>query len=1204
MEERGDEWVASAEYRSDLFTAESIGRLLEQYERVLESMVREPQRPIGEVSLLSEAERREIVETWNQTEGQSPVNRCVHEVFDEQAARTGESEALVYRDEVLTYRQVQVRANQLSHYLRKQGLGPDRIVGVYLERGPDLIIALLATLKAGGCYVPLDCGDPQERLSWMLEDTGLEVVITQQSLAGALAGQVSRVICLDRERVQIEQESTEGRPCSIGAEDRAYVMYTSGSTGRPKGVEISHRGIVRLVCGVDYVDLGGRQSFLQLAPVSFDASTFEIWGALLQGHRCVLYPDEVPDLEKLGEVLSRERIDCLWLTASMFNMVIEERPQILKGVRQLLTGGEALSVPHVRRALEQLPQTQLINGYGPTESTTFTCSYRIPRRVDERARSIPIGRPINHTQVYILDGRMRVVPVGVAGQLYVGGAGLARGYWRRPELTSERFVVNPFDPTGKTRLYKTGDLCRYLSDGSIEFLGRQDDQVKIRGYRIEPGEIEAVLSDQGSVSQAAVVVRQDRPGEKRLVGYVVMRPGQGASGSELREYLGQRLPEYMVPSAIVMMDSLPLTVSGKVDRRALPAPSPDQREGRPEYAAPQTPVQEALCRIFAEVLGVEKVGIHDNFFELGGHSLLAVRLLQRVELQFHRSLPLATLFKARTVAEICELVADKQAEVAYSPLVQLRSGGTGSPLFILPGAGGHAMAFSALAGRLDLDGPVYALELQGLDGKIQPHKTIEETAAHFIELVQGVQRQGPYSLAGYSFGGRVAFEMALQLTQKGQRVAKLVMIAATAPGCPRTSQYAVIRGLLRMSDFLQMPHREKLEYLRFKVWKTRDKSRQRRARRASAAGTKSSLDASIKAVTKSAHKAWRIYNPKARYSGDLLVIRDTNVDSPLYRAIVGLQAGWERHVTGTIHVHEVPSGHLEILKEPYVDILARGISDYLRKQQDDRARSSPLEPAHAGSVEESSATDLDRSACTGWPAAPDLPSPPEGELHVFVADLDMPPNLLGYYGAFLSPEERDRATRFVQVRDRDRYVARHGLLRELLSRYTSLSPERVEIHCSEAGKPSLRNRQNPWNLRFSVSSREGLALYAFTCKDDIGIDLERTRPIANLLDMAALQMPTGEVECLRDLAEPLRLEMFYTIWTCKEAYIKARGIVPLKQFTLSLAPGGTPEVSADEIDPRQVGQWSFSLLAVGPDWHAALAVRKGDHTLRCWKVER
>jgi pimeloyl-ACP methyl ester carboxylesterase len=540
-----------------------------------------------------------------------------------------------------------------------------------------------------------------------------------------------------------------------------------------------------------------------------------------------------------------------------------------------------------------LPQTQLINGYGPTESTTFACCYRIPRQVEESARSIPIGRAIGHTQVLILDDRMRVVPVGVGGQLYIGGAGLARGYWRRPELTAERFVVNPFDESGRTRLYKTGDLCRYLADGNIEFLGRQDDQVKIRGFRIELGEIETVLGSHGSVGQAVVIARQDRPGQKRLVAYVVKRSGQECSVGVLREYLGQRLPEYMVPSAIMVMESLPLTANGKVDRRALPAPSWEGVEGAVGYVAPQTPVQEALCKIFADVLGVEKVGIDDDFFERGGHSLLAVRLVHRIEQEFHRSFPLATLFTAKTVAQLCDVVAASQRDITYSPLVQIRAGSAGAPLFILPGAGGHAMAFSALAGRLDLDAPVYGLELQGLDGRIQPHETIEEMASYFIDLVQGVQGQGPYYLAGYSFGGRVAFEMALQLAQQGQSVGMLAMIAATAPGCPRTSRYRVLNGLLRAVDFLRLPYRDKLDYLRFKVWKTREKARYRRAIRASAAagaGSNGGLDANIKAVTRSAYKAWHAYKPTTKYSGDILVVRDTNIDSPLYRGMIGPQA--------------------------------------------------------------------------------------------------------------------------------------------------------------------------------------------------------------------------------------------------------------------------------------------------------------------------
>jgi amino acid adenylation domain-containing protein len=1173
-EERQGELVTTAEYRSDLFSPETIRRMLVHYQHLLESIVRQPEVHIDDLSLLSEREHTEILDRWNQTERAYPQDRCVHQLFQDQASQTPEAAAVVYEDQVLTYRQLNERANQLAHYLQRQDLGPDRLVGVYLERTPELIVSLLAILKAGGAYVPLDSNNPSERLAWMIDDTGLKVLITDESMAGPITSKSIRLIRLDRERAKTEREATENLPSVTSPEGRAYVMYTSGSTGVPKGVEICHRGIVRLLFGVDYVDLTGRQSFLQLAPVSFDASTFEIWGALLHGHRCVLFPQAIPQIEKLGEVLQKEQIDCLWLTASLFNTVIEEQPQILKGVRQLLTGGEALSVPHVRRALEQLPQTQLINGYGPTESTTFTCTYRIPRTVEEHARSIPIGRPIGNTQVYILDDRMRPVPVGIAGQLYIGGAGLARGYWRRQELTAERFVSHPFDSTNQARLYKTGDLCRYLPDGNIEFLGRLDHQVKIRGFRIELGEIESVLGGHAAVAQAAVTAREDTPGDKRLVAYVVARQGSACTATDLREHLGRRLPEYMIPSAFVFLDSLPLTASGKVDRKALPAPQSGRRDSESGYVTPQTPAQKVLCEIFAQVLGIEKTGIHDDFFNLGGNSLLAVRLLHRIEEEFQKSLPLATLFKTRTVAQLCKLVTSEEHDVPYSPLVQIRSGGSGPPLFILPGVGGHSMVFSALASRLDVDRAVYGLELQGLDGKEPPHETIQEMASHFINLIRSVQPQGPYYLAGYSLGGRVAFEMAIQLKEQGQQISMLAMIAATAPGYPRTSSYRIGRYAWRMVDFLRLSNKDKLSYLKFKVQDTREKVRQRRARRASAVsgeGPESRLQANIEMVKKSAFKAWRAYKPKAKYCGDILLIRDTNIDSPLYRNIIGPQAGWERWVTGAIEVHEVPSGHLDILKEPYVSVLAKQVSEYIRKTQDD-----------------------------GWPPAPALPGLPQGELHVFLAGLDARPGFLAHYESLLSPEERDRASRFVQAQDRDRFTARRGLLRELLSRYTKIRADRVELQYSDTGKPALADSQNPSALKFSVTSREGLALYAFACGCDIGIDLERTRPVANLLELAGEQFSGPEHESLCSLPEGVRLKMFYTIWTCKEAYIKARGIIPLHQFTVSIGPAGTPDLAADETDPRQVGLWSFSMLPVSDGWHAALVAPKGYMAIRHW----
>jgi acyl-coenzyme A synthetase/AMP-(fatty) acid ligase/acyl carrier protein len=396
------------------------------------------------------------------------------------------------------------------------------------------------------------------------------------------------------------------------------------------------------------------QTFLHLAPISFDAATFEVWGALLHGAKCVLFPGKAPSPRELGELLKKHRVDTLWLTAALFNTVIDQEPQALSGVKQLLIGGEALSVPHVKKGLARLPDTEIINGYGPTESTTFTCCYPIARQLDDDLSSIPIGKPIANTQVYILDPHLNPVPIGVAGELHIGGDGLARGYWNRPELTEEKFIAHPFTDQPDQRLYKTGDLARYLPDGNIEFLGRMDNQVKISGYRIEPGEIEAVLGQHALVREAVVFAREDSPGDRRLVAYVVAAASCPPSVNELRSFLQPKLPDYMVPSAFLFLDSLPLTPNGKVDRGAFPEPDRVRPKLESSYVAPRTPDEETLAEIWAELLKVDKIGIHDNFFELGGHSLLATQVVSRIRDTFKIDLPLKTLFEAPTIQGLAQ----------------------------------------------------------------------------------------------------------------------------------------------------------------------------------------------------------------------------------------------------------------------------------------------------------------------------------------------------------------------------------------------------------------------------------------------------------------------------------------------------------------------------------------------------------------------
>ena len=660
LEEREDGLHGCMAYSADLFDAATIERMVGNLQVLLNGIAADPNRRIGELPLMSEAERHQLLIEWNATQSDYPKYKCIHPLFEDQAERAPDSVAIIFENQQLSYGDLNHRANQLAHYLRRQGVGTETRVAICLKRSIEMIVGLLAVLKAGCAYVPLDPEYPKERLAFMLKDARASALLTQRSLIENLPAQHVRAVCLDEHWPEIARESKENPPNGTTPESLAYVMYTSGSTGKPKGVEVLHRGVVRLLFGVDYVKLDADQTFLHLAPSSFDASTFEIWGALLHGARCVLFPNNVPSPAGLGDVLQKHRVSTLWLTASFFNLVIDEAPTVLSGVRQLLTGGEPLSVPHVRRALALLRETKIINGYGPTESTTFACCYRVPDRLDETINSIPIGRPIGNTQVYILDEHLSPVPVGAHGEIYIGGNGLARGYFNRPELTAEKFIRDPFSGASSSRLYRTGDLARYLPDGNIEFLGRIDDQVKIRGYRIELGEIEATLGEHPRVREAVAMAREDTPGDRRLVAYVVLTQATSQKVEELRNFLKGKLPEHMIPSAFVFLGSLPLTPNGKVDRKALPVPDQTRPELEGAFVAPRTALEKRLARIWGEVLKLEKVGIHDNFFELGGQSLLATQVISRIRTAFGAEVPLRAMFEAPTIAEFAVAIREHQ----------------------------------------------------------------------------------------------------------------------------------------------------------------------------------------------------------------------------------------------------------------------------------------------------------------------------------------------------------------------------------------------------------------------------------------------------------------------------------------------------------------------------------------------------------------
>ncbi|MGF6658423.1 amino acid adenylation domain-containing protein [Paraburkholderia atlantica] len=644
-------------------------------EHLAELLERSPHTPVRELEILPGQERRYLLEELNRTEAAYPSERCIHELFEAQVRRAPEAVALVHENERLSYGELNARANRLAHHLVALGVRPDQPVGICVERSAAMVVGLLAILKAGGAYVPLDAAYPGARLRQVLGEAAPRLVLADGAGRAALGGEALAGVGL----VELEAQSPAwaGQPSSdpdaralgLGPHHLAYVIYTSGSTGTPKGVMVEHRGVVRLVAGSDFVATSPQDVFLNASSPTFDATTFEVWGALANGARVMLYPGRYISTSTLGRIIRDQGVTIAWMTARLFDLYVGEGRNT-GSLQQLLVGGEEVSAASIKACKSRYPTLRISNGYGPTENTTFTLCYPVPAGFDGRHR-VPIGRPIANTRVYVLDGHGEPVPFGVVGELYIGGAGVARGYLNRPELTAERFIASPF--VEGDRLYRTGDLARYLPDGNLEFLGRIDEQVKVRGFRIEPGEVAAHLCAHGWVREAVVVAREGRAGEPQLVAYVVaaQEAQEAQLAATLRAHLVGQLPDYMVPAAFVPLAALPLTVNGKLDRRALPAPQ-DDAYARRGYEAPRGELETVLAQLWAELLGLERVGRHDHFFELGGHSLLAVQLMERLR-QRSLGVEVRTLFARPVLADLAASLGSHQEVAVPANLIAAHS---------------------------------------------------------------------------------------------------------------------------------------------------------------------------------------------------------------------------------------------------------------------------------------------------------------------------------------------------------------------------------------------------------------------------------------------------------------------------------------------------------------------------------------------------
>lgn len=925
-------------YNTDLFDAGTIERIAGHFQILLEGIVANPQQQICQLPLLTEVERQQLLVEWNRTQTEYPLDLCIHQLFEEQAQRTPNAVAVVYENQQLTYNQLNYRANQLAHYLRSLGVGPEVLVGICVERSLDMVVGLLGIVKAGGAYVPLDPEYPIERLSFMLEDAQVSVLLTQQQLVEKLP-QGAQLVCLDAEWLLISQSSQDNPVTGVQASNLAYVIYTSGSTGQPKGVQISHNAVINFLSAMHLSPgITEQDILLGVTTITFDIAALEIFLPITVGACVVIASRQVTfDGRQLLDLLVKSRATVMQGTPATWRLLLETKWQSGSPIK-ILCGGEAL--PWELASQLRARSTSLWNLYGPTETTIWSSRYQ----VESEESLIFIGRPITNTQIYILDSHLQPVPIGVPGELHISGAGLARGYLNRPQLTLEKFIPNPFSTQPHSRLYKTGDLARYLPDGNIEYLGRIDHQVKIRGFRIELGEIEAILSQHPSVHSVVVTAIVDTLGTQRLVAYIVPQLSTAPTVSELRQFLRAKLPEYMVPSAIVMLESLPLTPNGKVDRRALPTPDTNNFSVQADFVPPLDIVEHKLTEIWAEVLNVYPVGVKDNFFDLGGNSLLAMQLMARIEQQFKKNLPLATLFQNSTIKQLATILRQPIDALNWSPLVPIQPNGSKQPFFFVPGAGGNTIYLYNLAHYLGKEQPFYGLQSLGLDGESNPHTRIEDMAASYIEAIQSIQPSGPYFLCGHSFGGLVAFEMATQLHKQGHKVALLALLDSSEPDCgineldfDDDAEWLNMLGnifekvygkSLNVSSeaLLVLAPDEQLNYFKEQL--------QIANLLPPDVGTKQLRG--LMQVSKTNHQTASVYMPQAVYPNQITFFRSIEIDAvddANSEMVEELGLGWNKFSAQPVDIHLVPGDHITMLNEPHVQVLAQQLTICIEQSQ-------------------------------------------------------------------------------------------------------------------------------------------------------------------------------------------------------------------------------------------------------------------------------
>ncbi|MGZ5134617.1 MAG: non-ribosomal peptide synthetase, partial [Flavitalea sp.] len=931
----------SVNYCTDLYSEATIRRMMAHFKELLSSIVKEPQQRIGMLPMLSKAEENELLINFNNNQTEYQKNKNIIDLFEEQAAKTPHKTAVVFGKQQVSYEQLNQRSNQLARYLVRKGVKHETLVPICVERSVEMIVGILAILKAGGAYVPIDTNYPSERISYLLQDSGGAIVLSNShSKSKLISAQTPEIIELDGNWSDIKKQSKANLNMAIKPDQLAYVIYTSGSTGKPKGVMVEHKNVVSLVKGVDYVSLGARDVLLSTGSFSFDATTVEYWGMLLNGGQLVLCSEtRLLNTELLKEEIRTRKVTKMWFTSSWFNQLIETDISVFEGLQTIIAGGEKLSEQHINQIRQTYPSINLINGYGPTENTTFSLTYNITDKTINAV--IPIGRPLNNRQAYVLDHFHQPVPIGVAGEIFLGGDGLSRGYLNRNELTAEKFIVDPFSKEKGARLYKTGDLGRWLPDGNIQYLGRLDDQVKIRGFRIELGEIENVLQQSDLVRHAVVIAKEDAEHNKRLVGYVV--PQGDFDRGTILTYLKNKLPEYMVPTLWIELQHLPLTPNGKVDKKALPDPDVSELFAK-QFVAPRNELEASLVEIWKKLIGVEQVGIQDNFFEIGGHSLLAMRLVSIIRRELAVEVPLFDIFDST----IESLAGKIKAEQEKTNSANIKSG---KPVTIIHQ---KSPGLEAVATEWDLNGKSkYIIPLKE-DGtkipffcilSIHPYRllskympddqplyylpptqavSVGEIASHYVKEIKLIQPSGPYCIGGFCGGAKIALEIAQQLKAHDDEVAALVLFefySSRAMLSTKSLRYKTRKFAYYKRRFMSLKKSKRplLDSLGFII--------------------KKSFDRFKKPFVKSPPPKF-ITSPEFRnyvcmpYPGKVILFR-ASIPPLEMKANIALM-GWEGYFNN-VQVITAEGGHLGIFREPAVRKLAgqlKTVLDQVNKKEE------------------------------------------------------------------------------------------------------------------------------------------------------------------------------------------------------------------------------------------------------------------------------